>query len=255
MHSNACRLKGICRNDAINLSISGVVYRKIYGVELHNPGPMFVIGIKGAPYETHFAENRKNWHIILDDLNIRLSGDSPGNAEIMVNNKIILLPLLSPVPEEQVYGWQNELHTIKSAMSNPVPENYLRAELGVANIFRFLLDRNIGNTSQSPASKLKGAIDADTRFTKSLEAMSVACGYSSDHLRILFYSQYQISPRDYRDRKRIDAAMGLMTNSTMTIKEISWYLGFKKESAFSTMFKRLTGTQPKIVIKKLRNTI
>ncbi|MDD5729337.1 MAG: helix-turn-helix transcriptional regulator [Victivallales bacterium] len=216
---------------------------------------MFVLGIKGAPYKTEFTEKRENWHIVLEGLNIRLSAEVPHYAEILVDDRIILCPLILPVPDAHVFGWQNEFRVMKDAMSNPLPENHLRAELGVTGIFRYLLDGAQVSARATPAAKLKKLIDSDTGFEKTLKQLSGECGYTQDHLRILFFKQFQISPHEYRAQKRIDTAMELMTNTEMLIKEIAWRLNFKNEAAFSAMFKKLTGDSPKSTLRKLRKTI
>jgi AraC-like DNA-binding protein len=252
VHSGARRIKGVCRNNTVNLAVSGVVFRRIYGLEFHEPGPVFLLGIKGGPYETHFSEKCENWHIILDDFDIRRSEREPDRAEILSGDRIVLIPLITPVREEHVPLWRNEMAAIRDAMRNPVPENCLRAELGVANIFRYLLDNGGGAGDLSPASKLKSLIDSDADFSLSLDEMSLRCGLSADHLRTLFKERYRTCPRGYRDRRRVSAAMELMADTNMLVKEIAWRLGFANETAFSAMFKRLTGSSPRAAMRRLR---
>jgi len=215
---------------------------------------MFVLGLKGTPYVTQFTEKRENWHVILEGLDLRQSTEFPNHAEMMTDGRKILLPIILPVPEEQVFGWQNEFRLIMDAMNNPVPANYLRAKLGIAGIFRYLLDRDRSLPHSSPAAQLKDLIDSDLHFEKSLRELSEACNYTPDHLRLLFFRQYQLTPYEYRAKKRIDAAMKLMAETDMLLKEIAWHLGFRNEAAFSASFKKLTGASPKKSMLKLRKT-
>ena len=53
-----------------------------------------------------------------------------------------------------------------------------------------------------------------------------------------------MSLRDYAIRQKIEKAKHLLTENTMSISDISEYLGFISQSYFGSVFRKFTGTTP-----------
>ncbi len=67
---------------------------------------------------------------------------------------------------------------------------------------------------------------------------------SREHLTRLFSTYLNITPRRYIERQRIYAAMGLMRDSDMSIKEIAFQCGFASSGQFGRVFRRLMNDTP-----------
>ncbi len=65
-----------------------------------------------------------------------------------------------------------------------------------------------------------------------------ASGLSRVHLDRLLSTQFGFSIREYWDHLRESSACHYLENTQMTTKEISYHLGFKQASHFTTWFKR-----------------
>ena len=69
-------------------------------------------------------------------------------------------------------------------------------------------------------------------------------GYSPDHFSRLFKQTFQQSPYQYVLSRRIEKAMTLLRDETMSIAEIATACGFSNQGHLTTAFKRRTGTTP-----------
>ena len=232
--------------------VSGIRRRYIFGQDLTGQEPMFTLLLKNEACEAEYSPNRENWAILLEGADLRRSS-LPGVAELGAGGHTLHLPLVSPVPKERVAGWRLELQRMQEALASPTPENVFRAELGLAGIFRFMLDSRADTLAQSPAERLKALIDKDVSFKRSLADLSRACGYSCDHARIVFEQCYHLTPMAYRGQRRLALATELLANTTLSVKEIAKQLGFEHVSAFSAFFHKVSGQTPTSVIHHLRH--
>jgi len=246
------RFAGHYHFNAILFVVSGMKYWRACGHEITKPKPMFILTVSGQPREGEYGPDRESWIIVLDEIKFRISAQS-GFIETDDGKTRILLPVVTPIPSERVPGWQMEFERIQSALRRPTAQNYFRAEMGVMNIFRNLMDAHADSLKDTPAAHLKRLIDQDTCFQKTLSELSLECQYSPDHLRLLFHKEYGISPRQYQERRRKVLAMELISNSRLSVKEISAKLGFKHMSAFSAMFQKQTKCSPRQAIRRFRN--
>ena len=73
-------------------------------------------------------------------------------------------------------------------------------------------------------------------------ALQVNIGY--EKFRKLFTNHYNISPGNYIIQHRIYLAQRLLSNSELSIKEVSIKLGYVDTYTFSKQFKKITGRSP-----------
>jgi len=66
------------------------------------------------------------------------------------------------------------------------------------------------------------------------------------HFSRTFKQSMGVSPNNYIVARRIEKAKKLLANSNSLIADIALQVGFASQSHFTTMFRRLTGTTPKI---------
>ena len=79
----------------------------------------------------------------------------------------------------------------------------------------------------------------------SIAEIADKCAVSETYLRKSFKKYLNISPNEYRIKTRIEKAKNLLLNSEMSVKEITYLLGFYDEAYFYKIFKSETGLTPK----------
>lgn len=77
------------------------------------------------------------------------------------------------------------------------------------------------------------------------DAISNVCGISRVHLDRLFNRDLGMSPKHYVDRRCLSQAMSLLRGTRLTIKEVTYRLGFPAPAHFCRWFLRHTGSYPK----------
>lgn len=77
-----------------------------------------------------------------------------------------------------------------------------------------------------------------------VQDMADACGMSEPHFRRLFQEYMHITPADYINKVRIQAACEMMMSTSDSLYEIAMRTGFISMSTFNRNFKKIVGTSP-----------
>ena len=85
----------------------------------------------------------------------------------------------------------------------------------------------------------------EIRLSKLAELMNISTMYFSN----LFKQVFHISPKQYILQKRLNEGQRLLLESELSIKEISYAVGFENENYFSEFFTSKLGVSP----RKFRN--
>jgi len=88
-------------------------------------------------------------------------------------------------------------------------------------------------------------IDARLGGPISLDDLANIAGVSRFHFHRQFRKSIGVTPREYVLRARIERAKGLLTESDLTVGEVSGAVGFADQSHFSNIFRRLTAMTPR----------
>ena len=88
-------------------------------------------------------------------------------------------------------------------------------------------------------------IDARLGSPISLDDLANVAGVSRFHFHRQFRKSIGVTPREYVLRARIERAKGLLTESDLTVGEVSGAVGFADQSHFSNIFRRLTAMTPR----------
>jgi AraC-like DNA-binding protein len=87
----------------------------------------------------------------------------------------------------------------------------------------------------------------------SLDEIAKISGYSKYHFCRIFKKLSENTVIDYVNAIRIEKAKQLLKNSTLTIMEISYEVGFSHISHFNRNFKRIVGVTPSAYCKNMDN--
>ena len=252
VYRQAQHLKEIRHYTALVFMVGGADVYVEDGVDRVGMVPLFILARQGGIVDMLMNSHRENWVIMLEGPSFHPTA-SPGTLEVRGGKQAFQMPGFVPVPRELVPGWQNEFELMRLAWLEPTPRNLFRIESGVMNVLRHMADSQVVPERETPAAKLKRLIDGDQGFERSTAELSRQCGYSDDHLRLLFEREFNMPPGQYRARRRLSRAMELMAGSSLGVKEISARLGFGQLPAFSNWFKRAAGATPSEAIAKWRS--
>ncbi len=104
---------------------------------------------------------------------------------------------------------------------------------------------------ESKKNKINSVISAATKYIDenynkdlALEDVAYKVGISSYYLSRLFKHELKKNFIDYITEQRINKAKELLKGTNMSIKEISYGVGFNNQTYFSKVFKKVTGLSP-----------
>lgn len=93
-------------------------------------------------------------------------------------------------------------------------------------------------------NQIERFVEAELASNFGLVDLASLIGYSPDHFSRLFKQTFQQSPYQYVLSRRIEKAMTLLRDETLSIAEIATACGFSNQGHLTTAFKRRTGTTP-----------
>lgn len=239
----------------LNLHLRGLRrFRHLDGkLDLHDPGPFLSLGVPGTRIRFETKLPRENYVLMFDGLELRRNPHSE-LVDLRFESGWVSVPELIFIDAGQVPALALEFKRVLECFHNPLPANRLDAQLAVAAVLRqFVESADAPGRADTPAAALRRRLDADDGFRRPLPELSQACGYGADHLRARFRREYGISPREYRNQRRMAAAMDLIAKSHLSVKEIAARTGFTYLSHFSAFFRRHAGISPREAIAKYRH--
>ena len=105
--------------------------------------------------------------------------------------------------------------------------------------------------SQSPVQRMLDYIDLHETDVIRLEQLADACKKSTSQAERLFRAALGIPPYRYVLNRKIELAKQLLTETGMSVRDVSSYLSFEDEFYFSGLFRRKTGVSPTQYRKQL----
>lgn len=131
-------------------------------------------------------------------------------------------------------------------------DGYLGISLNILNILLAKISRSmqLEIASSTPVNdtlnceEIKQLIDENYAQPITLEWLAAHAHISKYHLSHLFRRQYQISPIQYLNKRRLQEAEYFLTHTSHSLSEIGNMIGFSSASYFTQVFKRCTGLSP-----------
>ena len=102
---------------------------------------------------------------------------------------------------------------------------------------------SLGNASLD-AETIKHYIDMNVYSVVTLDQLSKLIFRSPAQTNRVFKQRYNMTPYNYYNKARISAAISLLKNTNITVREIAAKLQFSDEHYFSYFFKKKTGKRP-----------
>ena len=141
------------------------------------------------------------------------------------------------------------LYNRASIIADAQEANYQQALAGITcNLISMAiyLSRNRDFDKQDVASQInlaKAAVYENISTITPNELAEITC-VSYSKFRKMFKEYTGFAPSQYIQEVRINMAKELLTNTTVSIKEIAYQLGYENTDYFFTVFKRVTGMTP-----------
>lgn len=95
--------------------------------------------------------------------------------------------------------------------------------------------------------------DFPLRETFNERQLATQIGLSPSQLDRLFIKQFNLTPRQYLEAKKLEQAKNLIRSAPLSIKQITYETGFNSLPSFSRWFRQKTGLSPKEFQKKSRS--
>ena len=103
-------------------------------------------------------------------------------------------------------------------------------------------------TDGLPMDKLRKVteyINDNLEHDLSLNAIAATIGMSSYHFARMFKQSIGLAPHQYVIERKLKRAQVLLTTTELTILEVCFRVGFKSQSHFTRLFRKLTGITPR----------
>lgn len=122
----------------------------------------------------------------------------------------------------------------------------------VVNAVQFLLScLNLNKEKRRTAAELtRQYLDEQELWSIDMEQLSQIIGYSREHITRSFLNTYRITPKQYLQTKRMNAALEYLLRGER-ICDIAEMIGYQSAYAFSKAFKKYFGLSPEPYIKTL----
>jgi len=104
--------------------------------------------------------------------------------------------------------------------------------------------RAVGGLPESKLRRVTAHIESNLQRELPLAELASVANMSPYHFARLFKRATGVSPHRFVVRRRMDAAIVLLTESTSPISSIARAVGFRTASHFTTTVRRITGRTP-----------
>ena len=147
------------------------------------------------------------------------------------------------VPSQPVWrppgGWGERMFEFLQHHETPVnPIELLRFASILSDAFVSV------TAAESWIDRVKAKLGSELQSRQDLSEIAAQENMTLDSLRRRFKSETGIGPVRYRNDRRIEAAQGLLRQTTMPLKQIASALGFVDEFHLSNRFKQAKGVSP-----------
>lgn len=146
--------------------------------------------------------------------------------------------------------YSDDFSTVHALLTRMRSE-YVKKHYHFIEVIRHLLsiilietERKDISNKEDPLEYAKNYIKQYYRTDIDLNNLSSVCGYCPDYFRMIFRQKYGIPPKQYILNNRLHFAKSQLSNTSLSIEEISSNCGFASYKQFSDFFKKKTGTSP-----------
>ncbi len=159
--------------------------------------------------------------------------------------EVLSLPPISRVPASMLEEFLGIGSLYERYMAGDTDSGKKFCELAISLLLHAAESNNDIQTNEKPtAEKIKSYLDLCLCGDVDLDSVGKKFGITGMHVIRLFRQKYDYTPMQYLKLKRLEKAAALLTDSKMSIKEISSLLCFSSTQHFTNLFREHYGTSP-----------
>ncbi len=225
------------------------------GIRTHDVStrtPSLRLYFSGGISEYEYDNVRENWWItfadpapVYYDFDLKCPVFSDGTNKIPISPEI-------PLDPAEVSSVRLMFSEIRSGWISGTPLGLATAELLIGGLLAKFLKAEFQMEMPSVAERYKQLIDADVKWTMSLEQLSSQLSMRRDDIRKCFVEKFGIQPGKYRIQQRLGLIMDLITSSNLSAKEITWQCGLKNVTYLNALTSKYFNATPMELIKRFR---
>jgi AraC-like DNA-binding protein len=240
----------------LTLALEGIDAWKVIlpdGRELAPPPDYPWLALIPPNAETHFrmGEARRNWAMSFETAGLDYEARE-GRIRLRSGQDWLSVPFLTAVPARRREALVALFEAMNAGWREGTPDGLFRARLALASVMAGMLDLASEPAKASPEEKFRDAIDRDESCRHNLADLARECGYSANHLRLLFERRFHLSPVQYRNRRRLQTAMELISGTRQSLPEIAGQTGFRHLSHLSAAFRSHYGITLREALRRYR---
>ena len=243
----------------LGLGVSGCEYSRAFDPEgnlyIDRQDATLSIVPPGFKCEYSFNAGRENFVLVCDIPELQYR---PDEEFLILQHKGDAIRLRRGVDlsKEKLFFLRRIFERIIELKRSSLPGNIFMAEqLCSAVLAELAVSEEYGVQSKSVsehlAVELKKHLDADIRFHHTLQEHCRQLGYSPEHARRCFCNKYNIDPREYRLRRRLEKIMHLLSENRMSTKEIADEVGMKNVTHLHAFIRQRCDMTLSQLIRKL----
>lgn len=216
------------------------------GIQIDNEGReyrlypgCFVQRIPGKPHSTYVKPDGKWLEFFIcfgKDLYESLS-----NMNVLDSNSDVLYPGLNIAIFDVMI---NFLHSMKSASQEDLPLLLAEAQRIILTIYQMHLNTTIKDEGMEVVRQACQVFSANSEKRISAREVAAQLGVGYEKFRKMFKSKMHISPGEYIIQERINKSKSLLIDTSKSIYEVAFVMGYPDSNSFSKQFKKVTGLPP-----------
>lgn len=225
---------------------------KVRTFDVSSRTPSLRLYFPGGVSEYEYSNVRENWWVTFDEPSpIRYDFALQQPFYCDGENEFPILPEI-PLDPTEICSVRMIFSEIRDCWLAKSKLGMATAELLVSWLLARFLRTEFKINLPSVAERYKRLIDADVRWTMSLEELGKKLALRRDDVRKCFIEKYGITPQQYRINMRLAQITNLITSSDLSVKEIAWHCGLKNVTYLNALTSKYFDATPLELIKKFR---
>ena len=260
VYRSAQKARQVVENPWLALSLRGQIRRMEYdpaGRLVHTFDaekepfvPYLSVCVPGFVLDFEYGEDRENYVTILDWDGLRYDC---ARAEFFLNydGMELEIPETIALSVPEAAFLRGRFEEIMEKYNSAIPSNQLAAEIMTHELFLRFLRRPVER--DDAVELFRKLLDEDDHYEKSILRHCRDLGVNRDLLRQRFIERYNLTPREYRIRRRLVRILHLFTYSDMSLKEIAADVGMKNVTHLNALIRQHYGKTPRQLCREYRS--
>ena len=206
--------------------------------------PFLALLPRGTVIDFSFNERRENLVAIG---NVQGIQTVPGHCMVQfsMEHGLLQFPFARSLPPQKARHLREAFLRIGELRATGLPANAAAADcLATGICAEWMAQPNARPMDDSPAERLRQAIQTDMSFQRPMRDIYREAGASAPVLRRAFQNAYQIAPEEFRLRMKMDRILDLIDQNNLALKEIAAAVGMRNVTHLHAFVRQRCGMSP-----------